>query len=918
MLARTPAAWFRRSQASARHRSAARRRFFRPRLECLERRLVPTVTATFNGDTGQLSISLEGSDNMFVFGFDGVRINGEAPVAPSGTSFFLDSAMVQSIVVTGGVGDNRIDLRTVFPRSFPGLGQRIFANGSNGNDTIQITDDVLPEFILGGDGDDLLEIAAGSVSASQISMTATNTSLDISSDNSGEVQLAGIERLEVFVSPVFGRPTLVDATAFTGKVTLIGAQFDDTLAGGSEADVLIGNEGNDLLNGFGGDDTLAGGLGDDQLGGDEGNDTADYSNAKGRVEVSLDTNRAEGADGNDMLADIQNLTGSAFDDFLGGDEFANLLVGGKGDDRLVGRAGNDTLDGGSGIDEVLENVRDGGPNLIATSAGLLPGKAKLTGVGDDDLDQVENLILNGDFRANLLYAREFKGSVSVFGGVSLFGDFGNDTLVGGFRDDTLDGGNGNDLLIGGETFLGSDTLVGGLGQDTLFGNSGSDSDGRCDLSVIVADGDVEVFVGETITYGALLVRNADGPDIDAAGARFTGTVSGPIGLTSFSETNFGQEVLEPITGEIVGRVVRPGQLIQLPPRSGVATEPAPGLVTLEGKVFAVGLVLENANNNNISIDTTMVLPLPRQTGPKPPGLLSITQSPPFTTGTGASGGKIVVSNNGNVVFESEAFDIFNGIGSLVSGINIAFGDPFLVNVQPNGVSGGDAPATDPSLSADARFVAFVSKASNLVTGVTDRLNFDDVFVRDMQAGVTQLVSRSTTAGQPGNGDSRNPEVSADGRFVYFETFARNLVAGITDTNSVVDLYRFTIATGAVELVSINAAGTGTGNGGSFNAQDTQTTRVSADGRFVAFFTFATNLIDGITDTNNSTDVYVRDMQSAVTSLASKTPAGNVTGNQASQDPVMNANGTQVVFGTFASNLASVPDPNGVGRDIFVL
>ncbi|MFN3824329.1 MAG: right-handed parallel beta-helix repeat-containing protein [Pseudorhodobacter sp.] len=164
----------------------------------------------------------------------------------------------------------------------------------------------------------------------------------------------------------------------TGRVVMSGGAGDDALAGGAGADSLTGGAGDDTLLGGAGDDILVGGLGDDVLeggagadilNGGAGSDTASYASSDAAVDVNLFLSTANGGHAaGDVLASIENLTGSVHDDTLTGDDGANRLDGGDGDDLLSGGAGNDTLIGGAGDDTL-----DGG-----TGSNLLFG-----GDGDD-------------------------------------------------------------------------------------------------------------------------------------------------------------------------------------------------------------------------------------------------------------------------------------------------------------------------------------------------------------------------------------------------------------------------------------------------------------------------------------------------------------------------------------------------------
>jgi hypothetical protein len=206
----------------------------------------------------------------------------------------------------------------------------------------------------------------------------------------------------------------------------------------------------------------------------------------------------------------------------------------------------------------------------------------------------------------------------------------------------------------------------------------------------------------------------------------------------------------------------------------------------------------------------------------------------------------------------------------------------------------------PSISADGNFVAFHSLATNLVTIDTNLSS--DVFVRDRSGGTTSLVSLDSS-GIQANGNSYYPSISSDGRFVAFWSSASNLVPG--DTNGVVDVFVRDRQTGTTQRVSVDSNGL-QANGGSYYPS------ISSDGRYVAFWSIATNLV--VADTNGVSDVFLRDRQVGTTERDSVTSAG-VQGNDDSYSPAISADGRYVAFYSVATNL--VPgDTNGVG-DVFV-
>lgn len=260
------------------------------------------------------------------------------------------------------------------------------------------------------------------------------------------------------------------------------------------------------------------------------------------------------------------------------------------------------------------------------------------------------------------------------------------------------------------------------------------------------------------------------------------------------------------------------------------------------------------------------------------------------------------------------------------------------------------------ISADGRFVAFETTSSELVPDDTNLKT--DVFVHDRATATTTRVSVDSAGGQ-GNGESRGPALSADGRLVAFMSWSSNLVAG--DTNSALDVFVKDTITGQTERVSVTATGAEALGFSSFPV-------ISADGRHVAFTSSATNLVGGLDgsfqlfvkdrvsggivlasmsefgapvpgatslslsddgrfvsfssalsnvvsgDTNGVDDVFVRDLVAGTTTRISVS-SGGVQGNGASAASALSGDGRSVVFDSVATNL--VPgDTNGL-RDVFV-
>src|SRR6266511_4217921 len=226
----------------------------------------------------------------------------------------------------------------------------------------------------------------------------------------------------------------------------------------------------------------------------------------------------------------------------------------------------------------------------------------------------------------------------------------------------------------------------------------------------------------------------------------------------------------------------------------------------------------------------------------------------------------------------------------------------LVSVSSVGVQ-GDQDSERPSVSADGRFVAFASLSDNLVSGDTNGRS--DIFVRDRVTGTTERVSVSS-AGRQGNADSgllngmAGPSISADGRFVVFDSEASNLVK--RDTNGTSDVLLHDRLTGTTVRVSVSSTGA--------QASGSEGT-ISGDGRRVAFTSFSDNLVLG--DTNFSGDVFVRDLTTGTTVRASVASDGS-QGNNSSSHPSLDGDGHVVAFDS-AADLAP-NDGNGT-VDVYV-
>ncbi len=211
----------------------------------------------------------------------------------------------------------------------------------------------------------------------------------------------------------------------------------------------------------------------------------------------------------------------------------------------------------------------------------------------------------------------------------------------------------------------------------------------------------------------------------------------------------------------------------------------------------------------------------------------------------------------------------------------AGGTTLRVSVAPDGGPADNA-STAQRISADGRYVAFVSTASNLVTGKTDRTR-SDVFVRDLETATTSLASVAPD-GTAGDRESRSPSLSADGRYVAFQSAATDLIAG--DTNDQADIFVRDLLAGVTTRVSVASSGA---QADSFS----QAPSISADGRYVAFVSRATNLAPG-GGASITADVYVHDRESGTTTRVS-VPAVDASEQYNTEQPTISPDGQFVLY-----------------------
>ena len=272
-----------------------------------------------------------------------------------------------------------------------------------------------------------------------------------------------------------------------------------------------------------------------------------------------------------------------------------------------------------------------------------------------------------------------------------------------------------------------------------------------------------------------------------------------------------------------------------------------------------------------------------------------------------------------VAYDSQASDLVandtNGGGSFGTDVfvrDLQSNTTLLATVNSTGSGSGNLNsfASECRISGNGRFVVFASTATDLVTGISDTNGNTDVFVRDLQAGTTSIVSVNVAGNAAGLDLSQFPAVSFDGRFVAFLSRASNLVP--IDTNSpngggITDVFVRDMQAGTTKLVSMNKDGTDSGNSSANSPVE-----ISSDGQFLLFTSNATNLT-AANDFNNSPDLFLRDLSTDSTTLISKGVSRNAAGSNTSGFSL--SDNHQVAFESQSEFLVTQTKING-GTDVF--
>ncbi|MEW6777999.1 MAG: calcium-binding protein, partial [Bdellovibrionota bacterium] len=265
-----------------------------------------------------------------------------------------------------------------------------------------------------------------------------------------------------------------------------------------------------------------------------------------------------------------------------------------------------------------------------------------------------------------------------------------------------------------------------------------------------------------------------------------------------------------------------------------------------------------------------------------------------------------ISPNGRyVIFQSRAANLVPSDTNGYEDIFLrdrALGTIERVNLGPNGEQ-TDHRSFEPKISADGRYIAFQSYATNLVPADTN--GYQDIFVRDRFFGTTVRASLAHDGSQTAS-PSYSLSLSADGRYLAFVSSAANLVPN--DTNAVQDVFVRDLLASTTRRVNVTPSGAEALAGSSGVS-------ISADGRYVAFDSYATNLVPG--DTNNVADIFVKDMATDALVRVSVSASGQQAAYHCT-NPSISADGRYVAFQSQDPILAEGAGDDGVGADALVV
>jgi Ca2+-binding RTX toxin-like protein len=716
---------------------------------------------------------------------------------------------------------------------------------------------------------------------------------------------------------------------------LYGGPGNDIVAGGRGGDNLFGGTGNDILIGGSGSDHLYGGPGDDTLYGGPNRDTFDCGPGNDTVyrvrhssSGGLSTGRADASipdsAGCEHIVNVDPTAAFPMRQILGHNS-GDTLAGGGENDFIEGKGGNDRLFGGGGQDELEGDGATPGNDLLMGGSG----NDRLAGRSGNDK-------LYGDAR-----------SPSA-------GPPGNDELAGGSGADLMVGGPGDDLIQGAYD---GDRILAGTGNDVinLLGGDTTDPNGRAYVDCGRGFDVVAINPARRGVYRNCEAFTSQFHEADFGHFYHPSSEVWPPGVPNVVP-GAAAGAASGHRSQVAGR--RPGpQRARAAGNGGVAPAPPDGgasapSISGDGRFVGYSSDADNlvaGDSNGARTDPFVrdmvtgrnMLADSRRSGQSasrgarfrrgPAGDLSgdgryavFTSNTPDLTGgvpaytifrrdlvTGqnqracragdADAGNPVISADGqHVAFESRA-DTLAGRDrdlqpdvywcDMTTGAIQRVSTPLSDSVNTVGSSG------QPSISADGRYVAFTSDAGGLVPGDDNRAG---VYRKDMATGQIQLVDVPAGA-TSSDGNGEDPKISADGRYVLFDSDATDLPGGGLNGRTI-DVFRKDMDTGEVTLVSQGKDGTGANGGSTADS-------ISADGSLAVFTSNASNLVLG--DANGTADVFARTVATGGTVMVSLHPDGSGLAGPSTQGAV-SADGHFVAFSSRAANVVPGQTPTSQG------
>lgn len=294
----------------------------------------------------------------------------------------------------------------------------------------------------------------------------------------------------------------------------------------------------------------------------------------------------------------------------------------------------------------------------------------------------------------------------------------------------------------------------------------------------------------------------------------------------------------------------------------------------------------------------MGMPLPD------PGVTALVSGSPSGMGDGASRQTSISDDGRFVAFTSQATNLTvysTRDNQQVFVRDMSTGTTQIVSVSSSGSTGGNGHSHDPSISGDGRFIAFTSEATDLDATLPLTDDHSQIYIRDLTAGITRLVTRNTGGTAGGQYNSYTPSLSGDGTNLVFGSIAPDLLSGTTVGEG--QIFSAKVVAGSMRVVGIVSSGdTGGPSSGAVGNDFSYAPSISHDGTAVAFTSNATNLTSDVLAPSVA-QVFVHSMASGRTRLVSLAASGIGGGDAISEGPSISADGRRIAFTSAAANLA---------------